>query len=348
MKALKKIIAISLFVSLSMVISSCDDKSETVSSGQPTVTQITTLGERLNALTHTEYGSWIIIHGNFLSTTSKVSFNGQTVSKEDFFADENSITIKIPQTLPDPQNNPITITTAFGEITHPFRILQPKPEIKQINPSIGNPGEIITIEGLHFNGVSKVMIGDESAEIVSNTLTEIKVKITPAAFGVITVTTPSGTASSTGKFGIKHLVFTEGLHTNWSNTSYTGTFNLNNTTKAKRGQASLSAVYGGWGAIRLAYSATLAFNNFTAVKFSIFAEEANKGTKVRIYLNNSSATGSYTITIDKVNEWVEYQIPLTSFGNLTNITSLLFQEYSGQNKANIQNSVFYFDDIGFL
>src|SRR5690606_41786332 len=66
--------------------------------------------------------------------------------------------------------------------------------------------DLITMISLHFNGVSQVMFNDEEAEIVSNTQTEVKVKIPPSAFGVVHVTTPSGTASSPNTFGFKHLV----------------------------------------------------------------------------------------------------------------------------------------------
>lgn len=349
MKRIQHTIIILLTVCMAMQFLSCDKKEETVVEGQPKISRVTNLDERDDALSSTVYGSWIIIHGEYLKTTKAISFNGVVVSPVDFYAEDHSITVQIPETLPDPENNPITVTTAFGEAVYAFRILQPEPIIHQITPSIGDPGEVITIIGLHFNGVSQVMFNDEEAEIVSNTQTEVKVKIPPSAFGVVHVTTPSGTASSPNTFGFKHLVYTDGLRPNWSSTSYTGVFTVLNTAVVKRGTHAYSALYGGWGAVRLAYAGTdLLFSDYTAVKFSMYAEQANLGKKVRVYLNNSSTTGSYTITIGAVNEWVEYQIPLSAFGNLTNITSLLFQEFNGENKQVLQNAVIYFDDIGFL
>lgn len=326
----------------------CDKKEEGPLNAPPKITQVTNLGERNDALSFTAYGSWIIIHGENLSTAATITFGGVPVARADFYAKDRNITVRIPETLPDPENNPITVTTDFGEATFAFRILQPEPVIHGITPSIGDPGEIITITGLHFNGVSQVRFNDDPAEIVSNTLTEIKVKIPPSAFGIVRITTPSGTAAAPNTFGFKHLVYTDGLRPNWTSTSYTGNFTVLSTTVVKRGTNAYSAVYGGWGAVRLAYSGTLPFADYTAVKFSMYAEQANLGRQVRVYMNNSSATGSYTIRIEKVNEWVEYQIPLTAFGNLTNITSLLFQEFNGQDKRPLENSAIHFDDIGFL
>ncbi|NGM62564.1 hypothetical protein G5B30_11625 [Sphingobacterium sp. SGG-5] len=349
MKRIQHIIIILWAVGTAAQLLSCDKKEESPVDGQPEISRISNLGEREDALSSTVYGSWIIIHGEYLKTTKAISFNGVAVSPTDFYAEDHSVTVRIPKTLPDPENNPITLTTAFGEAVFAFRILQPEPVIQQITPSIGDPGEVITIIGLHFNGVNKVMFNDEEAEIVSNTQTEIKVKIPPSAFGVVHVTTPSGTASAPNTFGFKHLVYTDGLRAGWSNSSYTGIFTVQSTDVVKRGTHAYSVVYGGWGAVRLAHSGTeLLFGDYTAVKFSMYAEQTNLGKKVRVYLNNSSATGSYTITIEKVNEWVEYQIPLSAFGNLTTITSLLFQEFNGQDKRVLEDATVYFDDIGFL
>lgn len=348
MKRMQHTIIVLLMSCLSSQFLSCDNKGDTAINAQPKITQVTTLGERDEALSSTVYGNWIIIHGEYLKTTKSVSFNGVSVALSDFYAEDHSITVRIPLTLPDPENNPITVTTEFGQAVFEFRILQPEPVIHAVTPSIGDPGEIVTIVGLHFNGVNRVMFNDDEAEIVSNTLTEVKVKVPPSAFGIIHVTTPSGTASAPNTFGFKHLVYTDGLRPNWSNTSYTGVFTVLNSDVVKRGTHSFSVSYGGWGAIRLAYSGLLPFTDYTAVKFSMYAEQVNLNKKVRVYMNNSSATGSYTITIDKVNEWVEYQIPLNAFGNLTDITSLLFQEFNGENKQVLENAMIYFDDIGFL
>lgn len=50
---------------------------------------------------------------------------------------------------------------------------------------------------------------------------------------------------------------------------------------------------------------------------------------MRIYLNNSSASGAYTITITKINEWQQFELPFINFGNPANLNYIAFNEFSG-------------------
>jgi len=351
MKSIRHILIILLCAVVAARFLSCDKKETAPAGTTPNILRVTTLGDRDNALSFTVYGNWIMIHGEHLKTTKAVFFSDVAVYRADFYAEDRSVTVRIPETLPDPEHNPIKVVTDFGEAVFAFRILQPEPIIHEVTPSIGDPGEIISIIGLHFNGLSKVMFNDEEAEIVSSTQTEIRVKIPPSAFGIVHVTTPSGIASAPNTFGFKHLVYADGLRAGWSSASYGGIFTVRNPAVVKRGIYAYGASYGGWGAVRLRYSNTapeLTFTDYTAVKFSMYAEPANLGKRVRVYLNNTAGVGSYIITVDKIGEWVEYQIPLDSFGNPAKITDITFQNWSSEDKRSLQDAVIYFDDIGLL
>ena len=82
---------------------------------------------------------------------------------------------------------------------------------------------------------------------------------------------------------------------------------------------------------------------FQGVKFSMYAPANFMDKKVRVYLNNSSTPGSYTINVSKVNQWVEYEIPLINFGNPATLTHIIFNEFSGT--AGLPRQ-FYVDDLG--
>ena len=144
-------------------------KENTEDRNRPEINAVTDLMNRDIALTSVNYGDWIIIKGKHLSTTYKVEFN--TILAEDslIYADDTTVTVKIPAVLPDPANNPITVTTKYGSATYNFRILQPPPTILSFDPMAGPEGQLVTITGYNFGGVNSVKFGTNEATIVSNT-----------------------------------------------------------------------------------------------------------------------------------------------------------------------------------
>ena len=299
----------------------------------PQLTGVTDLLQRDVSLTSVKYGDWVILKGKNLATTFKVDFNGVLASDSLIYADDTTVTVKIPDVLPDPANNPITVTTKYGSATLNFRILQPPPTITGFDPMAGPQGQVVTITGYNFGGVTSVKFGTIDATIVSSTAEQIKVNV-PAGVtsAYIIVTTQSGSATSADRYGLSYEVFTDAMTTGWtfSPSSANVTYNATNTSPVKRGTTSLRITFSAaWSYLRLVKSAAISTAGHQGVKFSMYAPADFLNKKVRVYLNNNSTPGSYTITVTKVNEWINYEIPFINFGSPTTLTHIVFNEFSG-------------------
>lgn len=314
------------------------DKSET--SATPILSEVTNLTARSTALASVGYGEWILIKGANLSTTSKVDFNGTLAADSLIYADDNSITVKIPETLKDPVNNPITVTTKYGTATLNFKILQPAPLITDFDPAAGVADDLVTVKGNYFKGVTGVTINGVAANIVSSTQTEIKLKVpTGVSFGLVAVTTPIGTVTATKTFGLKHVIFDDALRGGWSNTSYSSTWDMAQNTIVRRGTIAIGHKYSvGFGAARYRCIPTFSTTGYTMLKISIYGGPGTAGKKVRIALTPAKSTYDLILT---EGAWTDYQIPLINLGSPTVIDYITFQEFSGL------ASQIYIDDIGF-
>jgi len=327
-----------------MVLSiGCKKEQAPAGSLAPSIQSVAYLDSRNTPLTSAKYGDWVMIRGTNLSTTFKVDFNSVLTPDSLFYADDTSITVRIPPVLPDPVNNPVTVTTKYGTATYNFRILQPAPVITDFNPMAGPAGTQVTIRGNYFRGVSEVRFDNTVTPIVSSTSTQIVVNV-PAGItsAYIFVTTPVGTVRSAIAYGFRYPIYEDVLTATWSNTSYSATAVLNNTANLKRGNNSIRVNYtAGFGALRLSKaSPALSTTGYTALKFSVFVPAASVGRRVKVMLNGQSATGP-TLTFAQ-SGWNDFQIPLTSIGGYATITSVTFQEFSGVLQE------LYFDDIGLL
>ncbi|RZK43990.1 MAG: hypothetical protein EOO90_01660 [Pedobacter sp.] len=318
-------------------------KDSNENAAPPTVSSIINLTNRENPLTQVDYGAWIIIKGSNLATTTKVDFNGVLAADSLTYATDNEITVKIPSTLVDPINNPITITTKYGTVTHAFKILQPAPLVSSFSPSAGAPNDEITIKGDYFKGVTEVRFDNAVASIISSTQTEIKVKI-PAGVnsGYVYVTTPVGTAKSTNPFGLRVVIFDDVLGTagtTWSNTSYSSTWDMMQSAIVRRGTTAIGHKYSvGFGAAR--FRSIPAFNTtgYTMLKISIYGGTGTAGKKVRISLTPARST--FELILNE-GVWTDYFVPLINLGSPTTIDYITFQEFSGF------AGQIYIDDVGF-
>lgn len=322
-----------------MVVGACK-KEKTENAAPPTISSINNLTDRGATLQSIGYGEWIVINGTNLSTTSKVDFNGTLAADSLIYADDNSITVKIPAELADPVNNPITVTTKFGTATLNFKVMQPGPQINDFDPSAGSPNDEVTIYGAYFKGVTDVTINGVAATILSNTKTEIKVKVPGGvSYGEVVVTTPVGTVTATKTFGVKHFIYEDALSNKWTNTSYS-TLGLNfaNTDVVKRGTNSILVNHKSFSALRFRLVSKFSTAGYSTLKLSMYGGPGTDGKKVKISV--SPAAGSYELILTE-GKWTDYQVPLINIGSPATIEYLTFQEFSGF------TSSIYVDDIGF-
>jgi hypothetical protein len=329
-----------LMILLMTVIFSCK-KENVENTSPPLINGVTDLINRSNPLSSVKYGEWIVIKGSNLATTFKVDFNSVSVSDSLYYADDSTVTVKIPANLPNPINNPITVTTKYGTATYGFKIMQPAPIITRFNPEAGTTGDLVTISGNHFNGVTEVKFDNAVATIISKSNLELKVNV-PAGItsAFITVTTPVGAVTSLSRFGFKYVIYDEKLQTGWSNTSYSTTAVLNHTTTVKRGTTAISSAYtAGFGGFRLSKAApALSLAGYSSVKFSVFGGPGTEGKRARVIINGVSTT-AFQILL-KEGAWSTFEIPLSNFNNPATLTSIEVKEFSG-----LVVTV-YLDDIG--
>lgn len=324
---------------LVLLLGSCK-KDQSENTAPPTLSEVTNLTARNTALTSVGYGEWIIIKGANLSTTTKVDFNGTLAADSLIYADDSSVTVKIPANLTDPVNNPITVTTKYGSATLNFKIMQPAPVITSFDPPAGNPDDAVTIKGNYFKGLTAVTINGVATTVVSNTQTEIKIKVpTGVSYGVVAVTTPIATVTASKTFGLKHTIFDDALRNGWTNTSYSSTYDMTQSAIVRRGTIAIGHKFSvGFGAARFRCIPTFSTTGYTTLKISIYGGPGTAGKKVRISV--TPAKGTYDLVLTE-GAWTDYQIPLTNIGSPTAIDYITFQEFSGL------ASQIYIDDVGF-
>lgn len=314
-------------------------KETTENTSPPTLSEVTNLTARNSPLTSVGYGEWIIIKGTNLSTTFKVDFNSTLAADSLVYGNDTTVTVKIPANLVDPVNNPITVTTKYGSATLNFRILQPAPVITGFDPAAGAADDIVTIKGNYFKGLTDVKFENTAATIISSSQTEIKVKVpTGVTAGYIYVTTPIGTVKSAKAFGLRYTIFDDALTTGWTNTSYSSTYDMNNTAIVRRGAKAIAHKFSvGFGAARFT-KASPAFSTtgYTDLKISIYGGPGTNGKKVRITI----VSGKTFDLILTEGAWTDYQVPLTNLGSPATISAITFQEFSGL------ASQIYIDDVG--
>lgn len=339
MKAIQKYLSTFIMGIAILLLAACKkDKEE--NTAPPTLSAVTNLVDRNTELQAVDYGDWILIKGTNLSTTNKVDFNGTLAADSLTYADDNSVTVKIPANLTDPINNPITVTTKYGSATLNFKIKQPNPKVEDFSPAAGAAGDEVTIVGNYFKGVTEVTINGVAATIVSNTQTEIKVKVpTGVTYGAVVVTTPVGSVTATKTFGLKYIIYDDALKNSWTNTSYSlNSIDFASTANVRRGTSAIAVDSKGWGAVRFRLVAKFNTTGYSTLKISIFGGTDSQGRKVKIAVTPTA--GTYEIVLNE-GKWTDYQIPLINIGSPATIEYLTFQEFSGKVTQT------YIDDVGF-
>jgi hypothetical protein len=340
MKAIQNYLKIYVLAIAIFAIAACK-KENKQNTAAPTLNSVSNLVNRSTDLQAVNYGDWILLKGTNLSTTQKVDFNGTLAADSLIYAEDNSITVKIPSNLVDPINNPITVTTKYGSATLNFQIKQPNPLVDDFTPAAGGPDDEVTIVGNYFKGVSGVTINGVAATIVSSTQTQIKVKVpTGVTYGPVVVTTPVGSVTAAKTFGLKHVIFDDALRNVWTNTSYSlNSIDFASTVEIRRGTAAIAVNAKGWGAMR--YRLVSKFNTagYTMLKISIYGKTVGSQDR-KVKISVTPAAGSYEIKINE-GRWTDYQIPLANIGNPATIEYITFQEFSGKVTET------YVDDIGF-
>jgi hypothetical protein len=380
-----------LYVMLSLLVVSVFSckKTDTGGAGAPTITRVRTVTKndtiqnvvkRItldSSVTQTTtklvgYDSTVVsgglgnqyaIIGTNLLTTKSVTINGVSVYFNPALLTDHSIILTIPSLTstatqvpfgPD-QTNKLIVTTKYGTVSFNFPVTQPPPLISGFDPHVANPGDIVTITGQVFNGVTAVRFDNIPATIVGTpTATQIQVKVPQGvSSNLIYVTTPGGTAVSATTFGFKYVVYTESLAIGWGGQGsggydgYNSTRTYNDQTHPEAGSYDIKTVYSDpYGELQLGYGGATPVNvstlGLTSIKFSVYAGTGfTAGQRVQVVLN-----GNYGITVVvpvTPGAYTDVIIPLSQLGNPATITEIVIQNYGVSPPCTI-----YVDNIGFI
>ena len=161
------------------------------------------LGPFVEAVTYSgKVGTIIEFLGQGFTTTSAVSFNGKAASRT--VVSGTYLTATVPNGA---ITGFVTVTTSGGTLKSNkiFRVI---PQITSFSPTSGPVGTVVTINGESFQasptGATTVTFGGGvKGTITSVSYTKITAQVPSGAkTGKITVTTPGGTATSSGTFTV--------------------------------------------------------------------------------------------------------------------------------------------------
>lgn len=323
----------------------CKKDDHGVKAGVPVITGVTTLQDRVTNLSKATLSNWILIKGQNLGTTRKVTLGSMEVNIAEVFANDTSITLEVPAELPNPSNNPIYVETSFGNATFEFTIVPPPPIVNSFAPLSGSPGDIVTINGAYLDGVTSINFGPTSAEIVSKSKTQIEVKVPQGdSNGFLTLVSAGGTTITTSAFGFKSIVFDEAWNPafcEWNGAWGGTTADDASTEKAKRGSKSIKISYAAdWEGWQWTKTNAPSTSGYSSVKLSIWAPAGSTGKVLNLVV--SQGWGAAKQLILTGNQWNDFTIPLSEVGNPAD-----FSHFALQNTGN-GALVIYVDDIGLL
>jgi hypothetical protein len=358
-------------------ISSCKKDN----GGAPTITRVRTVYQSTqtsqtvtafdSTTTDGKIGTLYAILGNNLSTAKAIYLNGVSIYFNVAYASNTTLQFSVPATVPyssSSTNNMLTVVTAYGKVSTPFVIEQPVPGITSVSQLAGNPGDVITITGTTFNGLSGVLFGTVAAKVLANTPTVLTVQVpTGLTAGRIMVTTSATKGGGVGTgpivtsgtsllsnnvtsarqtnaiFGFTTPIYEDSFENGWSDYGW-GAAPSTDVTNIKRGTSSRTYSYtGGYDGYVIQPGSGNNVDANTAIKFSIFGGKGTNGKNIHLCLNyNFNVSVQLTLVEGK---WTDYQIPVANWVDANNplpssISALVFQEFSGN------ASTFSLDDVG--
>lgn len=287
------------------------------------------------------------IVGQNLATTTQVLFNGVSAYLNPAEVTNTGIIISIPTNAPwgPDEPNKLTVVTKYGSVSFSFTIQQPPPVLNAITPIGADAGDTVVISGSILYGATSVLFGTTPGQIVSNTDTQISVIVPPGVKqAYVYVTTAGGTTRSAGLFGLKYVTFNDVLTAGWWSGGWSVNSNFSNTTPVETGTNSIQVNYtGNYGGFQMGNGGadiSVANLGLKTFKISIYGTPGTDGKQINVTLDGNYA---YQIPIQiKEGVWTDYTLPLSDWGNPTDITEIDLIEGSGNAPCTV-----YLDNVGF-
>lgn len=316
-------------------------KDDAVDTSAPVITGVTTTLDYTVSLNSAARSAWVMIHGQHLKTIQVLKFNSISIPDSVYYANDSTITVKIPAQVADTINNLITVTTKYGTATYNFVVQLPAPAITSFAPGIAATGANITITGTELISTKSVLFGNQAATIVKATDTTVTVTVPSGASGTyITLTTAGGTVTTSNMFGASLVIYDDALASPWWSGGWSGTTTLGTTGQVLRGANAITRVSDAWGAFALG-GAGIGLSSYKAIKLSVYGGSGTAGKLVKLVLNSAASSGQ-TLSINE-GKWTTYTVLLSNLGSPATLTDIWLQEFSGAGGLTV-----YFDDVVLL
>jgi hypothetical protein len=333
-----------------------------------------------SATTAGNLGTYYIINGANLGSTTNVAFNGYTAYFNRALITDNSLVVQVPSKTPyyGPQaNDSLVVTTLYGRASYKFSILPPPPTVTSysnynFSPSTATASQI-TLSGVGFASVTSVRIegpgsttGTTSIVSASDSILVLKFNATTLMKGFLVFTYNAGGTPRTAN-GTQELInldnayqiFTDNIAPGWGSWSWDNT--QTSTVKVKTGTQSWNAQFSGNGwkinGFRNGGGGATDGVQFTAgytyLSFWLYGGNAEQ----KIYIEwgnlgfaNGGANQINTIIVPP-NKWTYFKLPIS--GLLWNTTATAWAAHTSEYlntvaffmNSNSATEQVYFDDV---
>ncbi len=187
-------ICIGLILCSAFIISCSEDEDS-----QPIITNVR-VTVKDSTITAGEFNLVVAIQGSGLEGVQKVLFNDVEANLKPVYVTSTNIICPIPDSPPGELLNKITVVTSSGKsASYDFTVILPEPVVSGVYNELAAPGAENRVLGNYFYFVSKVLVGDQEAQITKVNATEITFTMPSGdpTGKTVTVISAGGTATST-------------------------------------------------------------------------------------------------------------------------------------------------------
>lgn len=333
-----------LLVLLLGFIFSCRNDDEGISTTVPKIDLVSASvdenGQPINPLVNTNVGyanNTYIIQGSGFSSLQHIYFNDYESYFNPNLVTDNTIIVTINEKTPYVNGtNKLKIVTAYGTTEYDFAIAPPLPQLNGFNPVNAADGSIVTVKGNYFVN-PKVTFGDITAEVVSVSLTEMKVKLPVGAQGKkMSVTTLSGSVIWDTAVGT--AIFDDVFYGTWNIESWNNHELVTDATKAYQGEVFIKKSIEGWGNLQSNWNwDEEAITKYTGIQFAVRSDD--DGKLELIFNGNWSDDPVRQFTTTK--DWKIVKFTWAQLGSPQAVQNITFKEFSGSTHN------YYFDNFSY-
>jgi len=278
----------------------------------------------------------LTITGTNLDLTKAVTFTGLATPITVFESQSaTQIVVKVPSAASQGKINLIAFSDVRVPSSQDLSLILPS--ATALSPVPVDHGGNLTITGANLNLVTGVLFKGNTTPVttfVSQSATQIVLKVpTVANKGKITLTVLHSLLTVDSDVSVlfigdlpdlaplAYAFYEDDFLHNWQDWGWGRTADYKNTDNVRDGVASIKLTYtGGWSGMKFANS-SVSTAGYTELAFSIFGTAGTDGKVIHV---QPSGGTNLTITIQE-GKWVEFKMPLSTFGSPATITDLMFQ-----------------------